>query len=350
MGMLWPGFLILLGFLPVMVAIYIWMLRRRKRFVVRYSSLSLVREALAHQSQWRRHLPFSLFLLAVASLMVALTRPVSTIEVPIGQSTIILTIDISRSMLATDISPYRLAAAEDAALSFIQDQPPNTQIGIVVFAGFSELIQPPTTDREALQAAVESLTTARRTAIGSGILKAVDSIAEFDKNIAASDAIPIPSTGSAPLPDGTFAPHIIVLLTDGVSNTGPPPLEAAQQAADRRIRVYTIGFGTELGNPPPGSPQGVDPLTGQPYGIDPQFSGGWRRGIDEETLNAIADLTGGEYYSATSANELKTVFAQLPTSFLTKQETLEISVLFTAAGALLALIAISLSIIWNPLT
>jgi len=350
MGMLWPGFLTLLGFIPVMIAIYIWMLRRRKRYVVRYSSLALVREALAHQSQWRRHLPFSIFLLALASLMVALSRPVSTIEVPIGQSTIILTIDISRSMLATDISPYRLAAAEDAALSFIQDQPSNTQIGIVVFAGFSELIQPPTTDREALQAAVESLTTARRTAIGSGILKAIDSIAEFDQTIAPSEANPIPSTGSTPLPESTSAPHIIVLLTDGVSNTGPSPLEAAEQAVDRGIRVYTIGFGTELGIPPLGGPQGVDPLTGQPYGIDPQFSGAWRRGIDEETLKAIADLTGGEYYTATSASELNAVFARLPTTFLTKQETMEISVLFTAAGALLALIAISLSIIWHPLT
>jgi Ca-activated chloride channel family protein len=327
------------------------MLRRRKRFVVRYSSLALVREAAAHQSRWRRHLPFGIFLLALASLMVALSRPVSTIDVPIGQSTVILTVDISRSMLATDISPYRLAAAEDAALSFIQDQPPNTQIGIVVFAGFAELIQPPTTDRDALQAAIESLTTARRTAIGSGILEALNTIAEIDNSIAPVDGLPLPDTGSAPGLDGTHAPHIIVLLTDGVSNTGPSPLDAAQQAADRRIRVYTIGFGTELGSATLGGPQGGDPFGGgQQNNIDPQFSGGWRRGIDEDTLKAIAELTGGSYYPATSANELKAVFAQLPTTFLTKQETMEISVLFAAAGAVLALAAISLSILWHPVS
>ena len=153
MDLLWPGFLILLGLIPLLIAAYIWMLRRRRRFAVRYSSLALVREALPHQSRWRRHVPFALFLLALSSLIVALSRPVTIISVPTGQVTVILTIDVSRSMCSTDIQPSRIEAAQAAALSFIQRQQATTQIGIVAFSGYAELIQPPTTDTEALQAA-----------------------------------------------------------------------------------------------------------------------------------------------------------------------------------------------------
>ena len=162
------------------------MLRRRRRFAVRYSSLALVREAMPRQSSWRRHLPFALFLLALASLIVALVRPVTIMTVPTDQTTIILTIDVSGSMRSTDIQPSRLEAAENAAIRSSSAKNPTTQIGIVAFSGFAEEIQPPTTDQEALQAAVESLTPGRRTAIGSGILKAIDAIAEVDKNVAPS--------------------------------------------------------------------------------------------------------------------------------------------------------------------
>src|SRR5436309_2330799 len=168
MDLLWPGFLLLLGLLPLIVAAYIWMLRRRRRFAVRYSSLALVREALAHQSRLRRHLPFALFVLALASLVIALGRPVAIASVPTNQTTIILAIDVSRSMCSTDIQPSRLEAAEAAAMSFIQRQKSITQIGVVAFAGSAEVVQAPTTDQGALQTAVESLATGRRTAIGSG--------------------------------------------------------------------------------------------------------------------------------------------------------------------------------------
>src|SRR3989337_538661 len=144
MALLWPGFLALLGLIPLIVAIYIWMLRRRRRFAVRYSSLALVREALPQQSRLRRYLPFALFLLALASLVIALGRPVAIVSVPAGQTTIILAIDVSRSMCSTDIQPNRLEAAKAAALSFIQSQRPGTQIGVIAFAGFAEMIQPPT--------------------------------------------------------------------------------------------------------------------------------------------------------------------------------------------------------------
>src|SRR5262245_27866646 len=241
MDLLWPGCLLLLGLLPLMIAAYIWMLRRRRRFAVRYSSLALVREALPRQSRLRRHLPFALFLLGLASLVIALARPVAIVSVPTGQTTIILAMDVSRSMCSTDIQPSRLEAAEAAALSFIQRQKSTTQIGIVAFSSFGEVIQPPTTDSEALQAAVENLTTGRRTAIGSGILKSLDAIAEIDKSVAPSVTDTSRGVAPTPVPKGAYAPDIIVLLTDGANNAGPEPADAAQQAADRGVRVYTTG-------------------------------------------------------------------------------------------------------------
>ena len=358
MDILWPGFLLLLGLVPVLIAVYIWMLRRRRRFVVRYSSLALVREALPHQSRWRRHLPFALFLLALSSLILAVSRPVTIISVPAGQTVVLLAIDVSRSMCSTDVQPSRLEAAEAAALSFIQRQQAAMQIGIVAFSGYAELIQPPTTDTEALQAAVESLATGRRTAIGSGILKALDAIAEIDPSVAPSVTSSSRGPQPTPVPHGAYAPDIIVLLTDGVSNTGPPPIVAAQQAVDRGVRVYTIGFGTANGSSfPQCNPQfmGREPGDNQrfggggPFGGGPPGSGGFRRGIDEATLKQVADMTGGTYYSAESAGELQNVFQNLPTYLITKHETSEVSVVFTAIGALLAALAIALSLLWHPL-
>jgi Ca-activated chloride channel family protein len=317
------------------------MLRRRRRFAVRFSSLSLVREAQPHYSRLRRHLPFVLFLLALTSLMLALVRPVIIVNVPINQTVIILAMDVSRSMRATDIPPSRLQAARAAGLNFIQRQTSGTQIGIVAFAGFAEVIQPPTTDQVALQAAVESLVIGHGgTAVGGGILKSIDVIAEIDKNVAPSQK-DTSREASPPVPRGAYVPNIIVLLTDGVSTIGPMPLGAAQQAVDRGIRVYTIGFGTENGGIPPGG--------SQPSNTDPQFGGGFRRGIDETTLKQIANLTGGTYYAAESANELQEVFQNLPTYTISRHQFMEISVAFTAIGALLAAIAVALSLIWNPM-
>lgn len=341
MSLLWPGFLLLLGLVPLIMGVYIWMLRRR-RVALRYSSLSLVRAALPRYSRLRRHLPFALFLLALTSLIVALGRPAQIVSVPSGQATIILTMDVSGSMRQVDIPPSRLKAAEEAALSFIQQQKSSTRIGLVAFAGYSELVQPPTSDQEALEVAVESLTTARGTAIGSGILEAIDAIAEIDPNVAPSVTGASSGSQPTPVPKGAYAPHIIVLLTDGVATTGPYPLDAAQQAADRGVRVYTIGFGTEAGSPGFG-PGGSFGGGGQRGG------GGFRRGIDEEMLKQIAELTDGEYYAASSADELLKVFQELPTYLITRHEVMEISVAFAALGALLVASAMSLSLLWHPL-
>ena len=150
MQLLWPGSLFLLALIPLLIGIYIWILRRRKRFAVRFSSLVLVRQANPQHSVWRRHLPFALFLLALASLVVALSRPVSIVTIPTDQTTILLSIDVSLSMRSQDIQPTRLDAAKSAAESFIQRQRSSTQIGLVAFAGFAELVHIPTTDQESL--------------------------------------------------------------------------------------------------------------------------------------------------------------------------------------------------------
>ena len=348
MEILWPRFLLLLGLIPMIVAAYIWILRRRRQFAVRYSSLALVREAIPRAAQLRRHLPFSLFLLGLASLVVALSRPTTTVVVPSGKATVILTLDVSRSMCSTDIPPNRLKAAKAAILSFIDRQDANTQIGIVAFAGFAEIVQPPTSDQEVLRAAVNNLATARRTAIGSGILKSLDAIAEVNQSIAPSVSGSGSEVQQVPAPKGEFAPDIVVVLSDGASNTGPQPLEAAFQAVDRGVRIYTIGYGTASGSAMRCGDQFQEQFFqggGQGFG-GWGFGGGFRRGIDEETLMGVAEMTGGEYYSATSAGELHDVFEQLPTYLITKEDNTEISVVFSAVGMLFTSLAILLSMVW----
>ena len=354
MNFLWSGALILFLVIPLAIAAYMILLRGRRRFAVRYSSLSLVREAVSKQSWVRRHLPFALFLLAMSGLVMALARPVATVTIPSNQSTIILAIDVSRSMCSTDISPNRLEVAKKAAESFIQSHRSGRLIGIVAFSGFAELIQPPTTDTKALLSAVENLTTGRRTAIGSAILRSIDAISEIDNRIAPSDNVSAsPSTGALIQPEAPLSPHIIVLLTDGASNAGPYPLTAAQQAVDRGIRVYTIGFGTDAG----GSMncgdtfQFNDPFGGnQGFGFGFGGGGGFRRGIDEDTLKQVAGLTGATYYSASSADELQSVFQNLPTFLIATPQTIEISVFFTAFAVLMIILALTLSFLWNPLS
>lgn len=353
MSFLWSGFLYLLLLIPLIAVIYILLLRRRRRFAIRYSSLSLVREAISHQSWLRRHLPFVLFLFALAGLILALARPVATIAVPSNRATIILAMDVSRSMCSTDIEPNRLISAKEAALAFVQRQERERRIGVVAFAGFAELVQPPTEDRALLENAILNLTPARRTAIGSAILRSLDAIAEIDGNVAPSDTGNLPEGAFTPIPEGEYAPHIIVLLTDGASNAGPNPISAAIQASERGIRVYTIGFGTTNNSSPMNCGDqfqendqfGGGGGFGQPFG-----GGGFRREIDEETLTAIADMTGGTYYAATSAGELDNVFQNLPTYLIVTKEETEIGALFTALAALLIVIAMLLSFRWHPLS
>ena len=353
MSMLWPGFLVALAIVPALVAAYVWTLPRRRPAGIRYSSLGLIREAAPRSSWIRRHLPFALLCLALASMVVALGRPITIATVPTGQATVILAIDVSRSMCSTDIAPSRLEVAEQAASSFISRQGSNRQIGIVAFAGFGEVIQAPTNDQEVLLDAVRSLTTGRRTAIGSGILTSIDAIAEVDKSVAKSVTDTSTTVPPEPVPKGAYAPDIIVVLTDGVSNTGPRPVDAAQQAADRGVRVYTIGFGTaNPGNSLPACGAqyiGNEPFGGGFPGGGFGGGGGFRRGIDEATLKQVAAMTGGEYYAAESADQLQAVFDGLPTYLILKHEVVEVTVVFAAVGVLLAGLALLLGQAWRPM-
>ena len=351
MTFLWLGLLALVAIVPLLIALYAWAIRRRRPSAARYSSLSLIRDALPGSSRLRRHFPFALFAAAVTALIVALGRPAMVLSVPTNQTTIILALDVSGSMCSTDILPTRLEAAEDAAAAFVASQASNTQIGIVAFSGFAAVVQPPTTDQRTLTDAIRSLTTGRRTGIGSGILAAIDAIAEVDPTIARSVLPGRPGTEPAPVVPGAYAPDIIVLLTDGANNTGPEPADAARQAADRGLRVYTIGFGSEDGGQ-------LDPVCRRQFlgnepggGIGgPAFAaGGFPRGIDEPTLRVVADVTGGTYYPAASAAELEHVLAGLPTTLITKHEVVEVSAGFVGLGGALAAFALLLGRLWRPL-
>ncbi len=252
-----------------------------------------------------------------------------------------------------DIPPNRLIAAKSAALSFVEHPVLGTQIGVVAFSGFAELAQKPTTQQNLLENAIGNLTTATQTAIGSAILQSLDAIAEVDKRVAMSEAItthssPSPRTLSQTRsPKKGYVPHIIVLLTDGASNTGPAPLSAAQEAAERGVRIYSIGFGTtqsaimdcwNLAGDPSSNP-GVQAPTGQNFGSGP----------DEATLKQIAEITGGKFYSATSAGQLQQVFRSLRSTLVTSNQIVEISVYFAALGVIIGLAALILSILWHPL-
>jgi Ca-activated chloride channel family protein len=356
---LWPWFLLLLLLVPLLIALYVWVLRRKRKYAVRYSSLSLIREALPKHSQWRRHVPFALFLTGVACLAAAVSRPQAEVEVPLSRTTIILALDISRSMCATDVSPNRLAVAQEAALAFIDEQADDTRIGIVAFAGFAEVVVPPTNDKEVLQEAVENFTTSLGTAIGSATLKSIDAIAEVNGAVAPSGLnLRSEDVDTPPLEDIFYQPDIIVLLTDGANSQGPLPLDAAMQAADRNLRVYTIGFGTTNPQQMVCTPQqlGGDAFSDGFWGGGGGFPGGGGPGgggfrrflvLDEPTLRGMAEITGGAYYRAENAEQLYDVFVELPNEIVLQTERLEISAIFSILGAAFAALAVTLSLIWH---
>jgi Ca-activated chloride channel family protein len=361
MNFMWFDLLALMLVVPILIGVYIWSLGRRRPAGVRYSSLSLVRDAVRGSSRVRRHLPFVLFVAALAALVLAMARPVVVVAVPTNQTTIILTIDVSGSMCSSDIPPSRLEAAEAAASKFINSQAASTRIGIVAFSSYAEVVQAPTNDKTALLSALQSLGTGRRTAIGEGILASIDAISEVDPSVAKSQSDTSTGTAPTPVPAGDYAPDIVVLLTDGVSNIGIAPLDAAQQAVDRGVRVYTIGFGTANGGAlsPTCAPQfqGREPGAGGPGGFGGGQTGGqtggqggnFRRGIDEVTLQKVADMTGGKYYPAESAGQLQSVFSSLPTNLILKHEATEVSFVFVGFGGLLSALALLLGKAWRPL-
>ena len=356
MDFLWSRLLVLFLLIPLLIASYIWITRGRQKYAVRYSSLALIRTALPKRALWRQYLPFSLFLLSLVSLITALARPIAYVQVPQSRTTIILALDVSRSMCSTDVSPNRLTVAQEAALDFIEEQADNTRMGIVAFARFAEIVVPPTNDQEVLKEAISNFTTSIGTAIGSATLRSIDAIAEVNEAVVPSGVVLSPNTGETNLAGDFYQPDIIVLLTDGANTHGPMPLDAAQQAADRQVRVYTIGFGTTTPEPMVCTPQ---QSAGDPFsdGFGGGFGGGFDGGgnfrrfllLDEPTLQGIADLTGGSYYRAENAEQLYQVFLDLPTKIVLQKERLEITFIFSVLGAILAVLAIGLSLLWRPL-
>ncbi len=355
MSFLWPVFLLSGVLVPLFIAGYIWILRRRRKYAIRYSSLSIIRDALPKRSRWRQHLPFVLLMLSLTALAVASGRPTAEVEVPLSRTSIILAIDISRSMCATDVAPNRLTVAQEAALRFIEENAADMRIGIVAFAGFAEIVVPPSNDQEKLQEAVRNFTTSIGTAIGSATMKSIDAIAAINEAIQPSGVDLSPGEETAPSADNFFQPDIIVVLTDGANSQGPPPLLAALQAADRQIRIYTIGFGTTEPEEIVCSREQLGSDIFNDFGgggFSGSFSGfgtgGFRRFLllDEDTLMGMADITGGEYYRAENADQLFNVFSSLPSELVFQKEQTEISFYFAALGALFAILAIAFSFAW----
>jgi Ca-activated chloride channel family protein len=350
----WPLALVALVIPLALIGGYLWLRRRRRRFAVTFASLSLIRDAQPERSRWRRLVPAGLLLAAIVSLVFAMARPEALVASSRSDTSIILTLDVSRSMCSTDVSPNRLAAEQQAARKFVDDQPGGTRLGLVAFAGVAQLLVPPTTDRTRLHDAIDGLTTSIGTAIGNGVLTSIDALARVNTEIAPSTVKLTPAERRRNQFAGRYIPDVVVLLTDGAATTGIDPRDAARQAADRRIRVFTIGFGTTNPAPlvctaeqfggenlaPPAGGIGVSP------GFDPQRRGNYLE-IDEATLRSIAKTTGGTYHRAASAGQLERVFANLPKRVVTVNEVHELTVYLVALGALLAIGAVATSRWWN---
>ena len=379
MNFAWPYALLSLLAVPALLGVYRVHRRRKRRSAISFSSIALIRAAMPSKKRWRTLLPLGLFLVAIASLAVGSARPQASVKVPIGRTSIILALDVSRSMCVSDVPPNRLTVAQDAARRFVADQPGSTRIGIVAFAGYAELVVPPTTDKRALTAAIDGFTTARGTAIGSAMLKSIDAIASVnnsvrpigtDANAGSGDglgAIPIPpSTDPSQVPADAVAPpkegyvpDIVVLLTDGANTRGIPPLDAVAEAVKRRIRVYTIGFGTTNPTEPVCTAQqlGGEGLSDGSFGGNNGFGGGGIGGgggnirpflvVDEPTLREVARVTGGRYYKAEDANQLRKVFDGLPKQVVLQKRKVELSAVFAGLGAILVALATGLSLFWN---
>ena len=329
MQFLWPFMLWLLLLVPVLIVLYMLAQRRRQRYALRYASLSLVKEALGRGPGLRRHIPPALFIAGVAVMLFALARPATVVTLPAQEGTVILTLDVSGSMRAQDLKPDRLEAAKAAARSFVEKQPPGVKIGVVSFSDNAFLVQAPTNDKVAIQAAINRLTPQRGTAIGSALLTSLDAIfedanAEGGAPVSSEEPTPTPT----PLPQGVYEPAIVVLLTDGESNRGPRPLDVVNQLAARGIRVYTVGVGTT---------QGTVLSTG---------GRSMRVRLDEDTLKAVAEATNGTYYNASTEKDLKAIYDNLSTHLVfTKQQT-EITAGFTGLAVALSLVAGILSLLW----
>lgn len=335
----WPTLLWTLVLVPALVALYVYAQRRRRKYALRYASLSMVKEALGSGPGIRRHVPPALTLVALAFMLTGLARPYAEIQVPSQEGTVVLAMDVSGSMNADDVKPNRMEVAKSAAKAFVAKQSENVRIGVVSFGSDASIVQTPTTDKELVIAAIDRLRTQRATAIGRGILVSLDAIFEGSEDEPPSwkwlrpDMQPAPGDAppAAPSAEPRKIPRAaatIVLLTDGQNNQYPPPLTIVEEASSRGVRVYTIGLGTTEGT--------VLRIGGR----------GIRTRLDEETLKRVAALTDAEYYNATNEEELRSVYENLTTELVIRKEKAEASALFAGGAALLTILAAALSLRW----
>ncbi len=341
MTFFWPNLLWALLLVPALIAAYLWMLRRKKKFAVEYASLSVVKAAMGKGGMWRRHVPPALMLTALTLLLLALARPAAVITLPSQGETVLLAMDVSGSMRAKDVLPSRIEAAQVAAKAFVAEQPRTTKIGLVTFAGTAAMVQSPTLSREDVLAAIDRFQLQRGTAVGSGLLVSLQTLfpdVEFDLRLNdprgnAMRAMPLdpakpkkePPPAVAP---GSFSSAVIILLTDGATTTGPDPLIAARMVADRGVRVFTVGLGT---------------TGGEIIGAE-----GWsmRVRLDEAALKNIADLTRGEYFLASNAADLKKIYQSMSSRMTFEKKETEVSGLLAGLAAALITLAAALSMWW----
>lgn len=342
---LWPQFLWLLLSLPALVLLYWWLLRRRRHASVRLASLAIVREAMGKGPGWRRHVPPFLLLFAFAAMLLASARPLATITLPSTEQTVILAMDVSGSMRATDVEPNRLVASQNAAKAFLAELPRDVKVGIVAFAGTAQVVQPITLSREDLAAAIDKFQLQRATAIGSAIVVALGELfpgqgidlasLTYDRRndpfAPQGRAVDQPRSEAKPfqpVAPGSYGSAAIILLTDGQRTTGVQTEEAAQMAADRGVRVYTVGVGT---------------VDGEVIGFE-----GWsmRVRLDEDTLKDVAKTTQGAYYYAGTAENLKQVYQSLSTRLTVEKKETEVSGLLALLAALLVAISAGFSLFW----
>jgi Ca-activated chloride channel family protein len=341
MMFLWHHALWLMLALPALAGAYVVLLRRKNQAALRYAGFDLVREAVGTTQRYRPHIAPLLLLLGLAALLLAVARPVLVITSPSDRGTVVLLMDVSLSMAATDVPPTRLAAARAAAMTFVKAQPPDVHIGIVAFGGHADLVQPPTSNRADVMAALDRLELQRFTAIGTGLIAALLTIVPsadigeghdiFGTGRAPRRTYDVPAH-SAPKPvrPGSYLSAAVILVSDGVGTMGVPPVTAARMAADLGIRVFTVGVGTLYG--------GVANTEGWPP-IHAEFN--------EKILKEIADVTRGEYFEARTADKLTKIYEGLGRRVVVERRDREITVLFAAIGVLLALASAVLSLLWS---
>jgi len=330
MSFIWPAILFLLLLIPLLAAFYFLLQRRRQRIVANYGSLGFLQGTAGKLPGTRRHIPPALFLLSLAILIVALARPQTVVRLPHIEGTVILAFDISGSMAANDFKPTRLEAAKVAAGDFVQNQPVGVQIGVVAFSDSGLSIQPPTNDRDVVLATIKRLTPQRGTSLASGILTSLNTLASMNTRppLQYSNLTPEPTPSPTPMPQGTHVPAIIVLLTDGENTTTPDPLAAAQTAADRGVRIYTVGIGSAAGT--------ILHVNG--FTVHTQ--------LDEAMLQQIAQISGGAYYNAENEQDLQKIYDNLDPQLVIKPEKTEVTSIFAGAGIFALLFGGLLSLAW----